>query len=252
MQIVFLGTGGYHPNERRHTAGVLIPELGLLFDAGSGLFRLSGRLSGGDLTIVLSHAHLDHVCGLTYLLVPLHRGEIRRLRIYGTGRTLDAVRSHLFDPSLFPVLPDCEFLPLEESPRIELPGGTVTHRPLTSHPGHSTGFRLEWPTADGTGVRSLAYITDTCVDGTYTQFIQGVDLLIHECYFPDGQTDWARRTGHSQSSAVATLAREAGVGRLLLTHIDPQRPDDDPVGLAGIRAIFPASELAEDLLTVDV
>jgi ribonuclease Z len=41
------------------------------------------------------------------------------------------------------------------------------------------------------------------------------------------------------------------VKQLVLTHIDPQRPDDDPVGLAIAREIFPATEIAEDLLEIE-
>jgi ribonuclease BN (tRNA processing enzyme) len=62
---------------------------------------------------------------------------------------------------------------------------------------------------------------------------------------------WCEKTGHSHTSQVAQLARDAGVGRLYLTHIDPQRPDDDPVGLATARKIFPATTLAEDLMEIE-
>jgi hypothetical protein len=65
MRVEFLGTGGYHPNERRHTACVLLPEIGLAFDAGTSVFRLPPRLESKELDVFLSHAHLDHIAGLT-------------------------------------------------------------------------------------------------------------------------------------------------------------------------------------------
>ena len=251
MQLIFLGTGGYHPNERRQTAGVLLPEIGLLLDAGSGLYRLSERLRSDDLTIVLSHAHLDHVCGLTYLLVPQHLGRIRRLRVLGATEVLDTVRKHLFAERLFPVLPEAEFVPLVDGDSITIDDGVVlNHQPLSSHPGGSRGYRLDWTEA---GLqKSLAYITDTTVDGSYTEFVRGVDLLIHECYFPDDAAEWAEKSGHSHTTMVAQLALDAGVGRLLLTHIDPQRPGDDPIGLETARADFSTTEIAEDLMQVVV
>jgi ribonuclease BN (tRNA processing enzyme) len=252
MRVVFLGTGGYHPNERRHTAGVLLPEIGLLFDAGTGLFRLSQWLERDDLTIAISHAHLDHVCGLTYLLVPLHRKQLRQVQVLGSQRALETIRSHLFAAPLFPVMPDCEMTPLDGRTERDLGEGLVlSHQALESHPGESLAYRLDWFGEVGRR-RSLAYVTDTCVDGSYTALIRNVDLLIHECYFTDDQADWADRTGHSHTSAVATLARDAGVKRLILTHIDPQRPDDDPVDLRTARAIFPHTQVAEDLLEVTV
>jgi ribonuclease BN (tRNA processing enzyme) len=98
----------------------------------------------------------------------------------------------------------------------------------------------------------LAYVTDTMVDGTYTDFIRNADLLIHECNFNDRMAEWCERTGHSHTSQVAELAREANVGRLILIHVDPVLAGDDPLDLAVARAIFPQSDLAEDLMEVDL
>lgn len=244
MRVQVLGTGGYHPNERRHTACILLPELGVVFDAGTSVFRLPERLKTPEIQLFLTHSHLDHIVGLTYLLVPLAKGTITRVEVHGTPRTLAAVRQHLFAEPVFPVLPNYEWREL--AARVAVPrGGTVTHTPLR-HPGGSVGYRLD---VQG---RSLAYITDTTVDGSYLDFIRGVDVLIHECYFPDEHADWSDKTGHSNTTPVAELARAAEVGRLYLTHIDPQCPGDDPIGLATARAIFPATELAEDLMTIEV
>jgi ribonuclease BN (tRNA processing enzyme) len=253
MRIIFLGTGGYHPNERRHTAGVLLPEISLLLDAGTGTFRAAERLVRDELTIALTHAHLDHTCGLTYLLVPLHLGRIRRLRVLAALDVLAAVREHLFSQAIFPVLPTAEFVPLPESGEIEIaPSVVLRHQSLGSHPGGSRAYRVDERNASTNAPRSLAYVTDTTVDGSYTEFVRGVDVLIHECYFPDELAEWAAKTGHSHTSMVAQLARDAAVGRLLLTHIDPQRADDDPVGLEAARAIFPRTAIAEDLHVITV
>ena len=69
----------------------------------------------------------------------------------------------------------------------------------------------------------MAYVTDTTArdDADYIDKIRGVDLLIHECYFPDGWEDKAKLTGHSCISPVARVARAAGVGRMVLVHINP-------------------------------
>ena len=76
-------------------------------------------------------------------------------------------------------------------------------------------------------------------------------LLVHECYFSDANADWARRTGHSWTTSVAQVARAAGVGRLVLTHVDPLSPDHDPIGLEVARAIFPQTEIGEDLMELE-
>lgn len=244
MQLQFLGTGGYHPNERRHTACLMVPELGLVFDAGSSAFRIQSRVITDEVDLFLTHAHLDHVQGLTYLLVPLARGLIKRCRVHALPQTIAAVREHLFSQPIFPVMPDIDFCPLSTETKIASGRGSITHRSL-QHPGGSLGYKLN---VEG---KQLAYITDTTVDDSYTDFIRGVDVLIHECYFPDDLSDWAAKTGHSHTSQVAALAKKADVGRLYLTHIDPQRSDDDPIGIAIARKIFPATEIAEDLMEIE-
>src|SRR6476661_7019213 len=109
MQVRMLGTGGYHPNSRRHTACVAIPELGLVFDCGSSAFRLQREISTSELDIVLTHAHLDHICGLTYLLVPMMTKQWHAVRVHATADVLAAVKTHLFSQPVFPVLPTFDF-----------------------------------------------------------------------------------------------------------------------------------------------
>ncbi len=68
MLLNLLGTTGYHPNERRQTACFMLPELGIVLDAGTGMFRVHDHLQTDTLDIFLSHAHLDHILGLTFLV----------------------------------------------------------------------------------------------------------------------------------------------------------------------------------------
>jgi ribonuclease Z len=243
MRLIFLGTGGYHPNERRQTASLFLPDLGIALDAGTGVYRLASRLKSSELDILLTHAHLDHIVGLTFLLVPMLKGQLTRVRVHGTESTLQAVRDHLFAPALFPVLPDFEWCPLAEK-TLSLLSGVQASWTSLDHPGGATGYRIE---SQG---KSMAYITDTTAPGQYADFIRGVDLLVHECYFPDDMAEWAAKTGHSNSTPVSQLAHSSDVKRLILVHADPQREDDDPIGLEGIRQIFANSQLAEDLLEI--
>ncbi len=243
MRVHFLGTGGYHPNERRHTACIMLPEVGMVFDAGTSFFRVAGRLATRELHIFLTHSHLDHIAGLTYFLVPMLSRQVDRAGVYSAPEFLEAVQTHLFSQPVFPVQFGYEYKPLE--PRVAVPGGGLLTHCRLHHPGGALGFRVDWPG------RSLAYITDTIADGSYTEFLRGVDLLIHECNFPDEAAALAAKTGHSYTSAVARVARDAAAKRLLLTHIDPQHPEDDPIGLPAARAIFPATDLAEDLMEID-
>lgn len=245
MKLVLLGTTGYHPNDRRHTPCMLIPEQGVMLDAGTAVYRAGEYLETGELSIFLTHAHLDHVIGLTYLFSVVQTHPLDRIVVYGEAQKLAAVDEHLFSELLFPQKPPMEFRPLEDS--IELAGGgRLTHFPLV-HAGGVVGYRLDWPD------HSLAYVTDTTAstDAPYVEKIRGVDLLLHECYFPDSHADWAKTTCHSVTTPVAEVARKAGVGRLILVHLNPLSTEDDPIGLETARAIFPKTELGEDLMEVE-
>jgi ribonuclease BN (tRNA processing enzyme) len=170
---------------------------------------------------------------------------LKRITLHGDPMKLAAIDEHLFSEHLFPKKPPFESVPLATEVPLAF-GGRLTHFPL-EHQGGSIGFRLDWPG------RSMAYVTDTTasVDADYVERIRGVDLLVHECYFPDDSADWAKQTGHSSTTPVAEVARKAGVGRLLLVHLNPLSTEDDPVGLETARAVFPKTDLGEDLMEVE-
>ncbi|MBX7072761.1 MAG: MBL fold metallo-hydrolase [Pirellulales bacterium] len=246
MKLILLGTTGYHPNDRRQTACLMLPEVGILLDAGTALYRARDYLATPELDIFLTHAHLDHIVGVTFLFDVFFERSIERCTVHGAAEHLAAVREHLLAPALFPAAPPCDYAVLA-SPTVRLAsGGRLTHF-LLDHPGGAVGYRLDWPG------HSLAYVTDTTAraDAPYVDQLRGVDLLVHECYFPDEQREWAETTGHSHTSAVAELARAAGVGRLVLVHVNPLSEADDPIGLAAARRIFPRVEIGEDRMELD-
>ena len=129
---------------------------------------------------------------------------------------------------------------------VELPlDGRLSFFPQT-HPGGSLGYRLDWKD------RSMAYVTDTTVRSDHIEKLRGVDLLIHECYFPDGFEERAALTGHSCVTPVAELARSADVGRLILVHINPMATKKDFAKLeASAQAIFPSTQLGVDRMEID-
>lgn len=245
MKLLILGTSGYHPSERRQTACLMLPEAGIVLDAGTGFFRVRDHLARNTLDIFLTHAHLDHCVGLTFLLSTLWEKQVERVTVHGEAQKLAAIREHLLNEQVFPVPLPCQWQSLSDG--VTTIGAARIGWFPVAHPGGAVGYRLDLPD------HSLAYVTDTTASPTagYVEKIRGVDLLVHECNFRDSQQDWAAKTGHSCTSAVAEVAKAAGVQRLLLVHLNPLAAEDDPVELAVARGIFPATEVAEDGMAVE-
>jgi ribonuclease Z len=245
MKLVLLGTGGYFPTTRRHTACFMLPEIGVVLDAGSGMCRIGSHLQTDRLDIFLTHVHLDHIAGLTYLINLAPKNVLRQSVVHGDAAKLAAIREHLFAEPIFPVPPPFQFEPLHGT--CALPnGGTLTSFQL-EHPGGSLGFRLDWPG------RSLAYVTDTTATAgaAYVEKIRGVDLLLHEAYFADDAKDLPAITGHSSLMRVAEVAAAAEVGRLVLVHLNPIEDNDEAYDLDSARRIFPNMQIGTDCMEIE-
>jgi ribonuclease BN (tRNA processing enzyme) len=222
MKLHCLGTTGYHPSPTRQTACYYLPEASLVLDAGTGMAALTQFMRAEpreSLDIFLSHAHLDHIVGLTFLLDTFAVTALKSVRVLGMEAKLRAVKEHLFSEHLFPLLPESiQFHPLDQHPSpFELAcGAQIEWFPL-EHPGGSIGLRME---ACG---KSLAYITDTIArpEAGYVRQITGVDLMLHECYFTDEHQALAEKTGHSWLSAVTDVVRLVGAKQTALIHLNP-------------------------------
>lgn len=246
MRLIPLGTNGFYPSHGRQTMSFLLltDDAAILLDAGSGVARLAEpgvrqHLEGRDLLYVfLSHFHLDHVVGLSYLpaVWPSHP-----VRIYAPGRPLvdfdpGEALCRLIHPPLFPI-PMAEFpMPVELE---RLAGESVTVAGIEvrfwrqDHPGGSVGYRF--------GDR-FAYVTDTVGKATTAGHVAGVDLLLHEVW--TGAGGKASATGHSTADRVARIAREAEVRRLMLVHHHPSHSADDLRVLAAeLASVAPGIEV---------
>jgi ribonuclease BN (tRNA processing enzyme) len=237
MQLHFLGTAGYHPSETRHTSCYYLPESGILLDAGTGMFRLPSLLQTNNLDILLSHTHLDHIVGLTFLFDILYQRPVESVRVWGEGEKLAAARALLGNDYIFPVELPVTWHAIDDadgelSSPLLIGGAEVTWRHQT-HPGGSVAYRIDWPdthpatkSAEAGAIgqsRSLVYATDTAgaSEQPILQWMHGVDVLLHECNFHDHQREWAEKTGHCYLNRVAEISAATAPKRVLLTHINP-------------------------------
>jgi len=268
VKLVVLGSNGYRANDLGHTACYTIPELGIILDAGTGMYRMVDYLQTAELDVYLSHSHPDHVTGLSNLEFifwrkmkrdALARGSNERIlmaRFDALGESQRKVRVHLAPEHMEDVQYQLqrfadnnmiEYMPLQTVAEIA-PGTRLSSFPVEHRTDELCfGFRLDHP--DG----SLAYVTDTYGEpgAIYQESIQGVDVLLHDCAMSDDDPEYARRLGHSHITPVAQLAAEAQVGRLVLIHLHSARPDTGEPELDRIQSIFPQTEVAFDRMEIE-
>lgn len=100
--------------------------------------------------------------------------------------------------------------------------------------------------------RTIVYTGDTRPCEEVLEASRDADLLIHDGSFADEMADWAEESMHSTAGEVAALAKEAGVRKLVLTHISSRYTDDaDPV-LKDSKKVFENVIVAEDLMELEV
>src|SRR5689334_7906848 len=111
MRIKVLGcSGGVGPGLR--TTSLLVDDE-LLLDAGTGVGDLSLKQMARVRDVFLTHAHLDHVCGLAFMADNLFDLIHRPVKVHATVETLEILRTHLFNWKLWP---DFSKLPDEVNP----------------------------------------------------------------------------------------------------------------------------------------
>ncbi len=98
----------------------------------------------------------------------------------------------------------------------------------------------------------MVYTGDTRPTPAVVQAAKGADLLIHEATFSHEEADRAQHTGHSTALQAAETARDAGVGRLVLTHISARYSREAPEMRDEATEVFPDTEVARDGMVVDV
>jgi ribonuclease Z len=99
--------------------------------------------------------------------------------------------------------------------------------------------------------KSFAYCSDTRYFSRLATFVKGADMIYHEATFDKEKDELASITGHSTTLNAATVASDAGAGKLIIGHFSA-RYSDVNILVEEARTIFPATYPAEDGQTYEV
>jgi ribonuclease Z len=261
----------------------------LLFDCGEGTQRqLVSTVGLADLDdVFLTHYHADHWLGLPGLLKTFDlRAREKPLRVYGPRgvRELFALIGQAVGRVRFE-LQLSELEPGQEVVRdgYHIAAFAVSHRPVTVGyvvfeeerpgvfdpaeavrlglvPGPEFGRVQHGETIRGITPaqvlgpprpgRKIVVSSDTGPSETLRVASYRADVLIHEATFAEEELERARQTGHSTAGQAATVARDAEVTLLALTHFSTRYP----VGLLRdeARAIFPNTVVPHDFDSIEI
>lgn len=242
MKVQLLGVRGSTPAPGAdfvryggHTSCLAITAEGsdrptLVLDAGTGLRSLTAMLAGAafDGSIVLSHLHWDHLQGLPFFAAGDR--EDARVDLYVPaqgGRSGRDLLAQSFSPPSFPITPEglrgaWAFHALE-SGEHQIESLMVTAVEIQHKGGRTYGLRVDAPGG------SMAYLPDHApaagVSDELLAVLEGVDVLIHDAQFLEGERPVAVDYGHATVQDAVKLASACRAGTLVLFHHSPARTD---------------------------
>lgn len=219
MRLRVLGSNGPYPTPGHPCSGYLVEAGGtrVMLDAGPGTTAaLQEAVPDCHLdALVVTHAHPDHCSDVFHLFNlyrfgPFPRSGLPALAPEGVASALAA----------FVGAGDGHAFHRVFAWQTVGPGNTVTVGSLDlafASTQHQVPALAVSAAADG---RRMVYSADTGPGGGLPALAAGADLLLCEATLPGGTSE-ANWPYHLTPEQAGAIAREAGVGRLLLTHPGP-------------------------------
>lgn len=269
IKLTIFGSMGWMPAEKRQTCCYCLEynDRLIILDAGTGLSRFAEPAGQNlikkysEITLFLSHYHLDHIIGLIYL-PRFFRDKIIHIAGPGKsiyGKSVEDILSQLITPpyfgrSLKKFPQEFRFYDLNEGE--ENVNGIYISSIVQEHRDPSLGIKIN---------DSVCYITDTSCSPQAASLAKNCQLLLHESWF-DSQ-DYIRAKYNSQSfpelksllkshshiDGVVHTALQASVHTLVLIHLNPAYNESRLARMSNYaKQIFSRSVLAADGLSITI
>jgi phosphoribosyl 1,2-cyclic phosphodiesterase len=208
----------------------------LVIDAGSGIRRLGEIMMAGpcgtgrgEVDILFTHFHWDHLIGLPFFVPLFIPGN--KVRFHAVQPELENCIRALFKRPFFPVpfedlRSTISFHALEPRKPVSLNGFTVTPYKL-DHPDPCWGYRIE------SAGKAYAHCVDT--EGTRVSplelgpdlpLYQNVDLCFFDAQYTLLETVEKMNWGHSAAPIGLNIALRENVKRIVFAHHDPGASDE--------------------------
>jgi ribonuclease BN (tRNA processing enzyme) len=240
MKLRILGcSGGIGAN--LHTTSMLLDD-DVLIDAGTGV----GELALDEMVrinhIFITHAHLDHICSIPFLVDTVGYLRDKPLTVYATPETVNALRAHVFNDCIWPDFtmlprPDAPYLQFREISRGETM--TLTGRKITALSAHhlvpAVGYCLD------SGVASLVFTGDTGPNDALWETVNGIGnlrYLIIETAFCNRDQAIAMASRHLCPNLLAAeISKLRLPAEIFITHL---KPGDRALTMSEVAAALPA------------
>lgn len=243
MDMTILGCSGSLSAPGNPASGYLLRTADgrqILMDVGPGvLARLQELGNPGDVDVVFSHLHPDHCSDFPSLVVwqrfhPTHAAPQRHVLLGPSIAALHLGRASADHPSQVddfsdildvhswraPAAQDAPVVFDDTSRGTVYPGHRIGSATLYAapavHPTESYMIRVE--DRDGS---SLVYSGDTAATGHLAALAAGADVLLCEATWGERDNGDNPPQMHLSGEEAGQAAAEAGVGRLVITHVPP-------------------------------
>jgi ribonuclease BN (tRNA processing enzyme) len=228
-----------------HLSGFLIDDT-LLLDAGTVGAVLTGEEQLRVSDILVTHPHLDHICGIPLLADNIiGKGVLHKVNVVSTGEVIAAISTHLMNGLIWP---DFTKIPSADAPAIwyreilpEEPFSLGDYA-VTACPVHHTvpavGYRIT------KGSKTLLYTGDTGPTSRIWETAGELSALLVEVSFPSELEDMALLTQHLTPRLLGRELAKLGKlpPRILITHLKPKyheaiKAELDALSIPGIEIV---------------